>query len=158
MKNLTIVSLKVMAVYFFVSFIRRGLLSGIYLIFTNQMPILSKISFILSELIFLIIIYILWFKAEYVAGKITENLSIENVIAKELDYKLLLQTSLSLLGVIILAVSIPEFIRYIFEIFSVNNISIFKETPRFLAKILEIIIGFYLIYKSQSISNLIFKK
>lgn len=158
MKNLSIVSLKIMAIYFLVTFIRRGLLSGLYMVFTNQMPLLSKIGLILSELMFLIIIYFLWFKAEAIAGIITRHLDIENKVAKEIEYDLLFQTLLALAGVIIITISLPDFIRYIFEILSVAHISMFKEPPRFMSKIAEILLGLFLVYKAQKISHLIFKQ
>jgi len=158
LQNISIVSLKIMAIYFFVTFIRRGLLSGLYLVFTNQMPLLSKIGYILAELIFLVIIYLLWFRAETISHSITKHLDIENKAAKEVEYNLLFQTLLSLAGIIIIVISVPEFIRYIFEILSVPNISFFKETPRFMAKIAEILLGLFLVYRAQAISHYIFKE
>ena len=158
MKNLSIVSLKILAIYFLVTFIRRGLLSGLYMFFTNQMPLLSKIGLFLSEIIFLFIIYLLWFRAEEIAGIITRHIDIENKVAKEVEYDLLFQTLLALAGVIIITVSLPDFIRYIFEILSVSHISKFKETPRFMSKLAEILLGLFLVYRAQKISHLIFNR
>ncbi len=134
------------------------MLSGLYMLFTDQMPLLSKIGFIISELLFLIIIYLLWFKAEAIAKMITRHMDIENKAAKEVEYDLLFQTLLTLAGVIIITISLPDLIRYIFEILSVAHISMFKETPRFMSKIAEVLLGLFLVYRAQKISHLIFDK
>lgn len=158
MKALTKISLKIMAIYFFVTFIRRGLLSGLYMLFRNEMPFISKLILLISEAIFLLIIYFLWFKTDYLSNKITKNITEKDLSIKNMDYNLFFQMILTLTGIIIIVVSLPELIRYILELFTVNNIVLFKETPRFFAKIVELILGILLVFKSSMLADYLLMK
>lgn len=158
MKGLTVVSLKIMAVYFFVTFIRSGLLSGFYMLFTEEMPLISKLIFVISEVIFLLIIYLLWFKTDYLTERITKNITTEDLDFKNIDHEIFFQVILTLIGIIIIAVSLPELIKYILEMFTFNNIVIIKETPRFIAEIIELLIGIFLVFKSSLLAEYFFNE
>jgi len=138
--------------------IRRGLLSGLYLLFSGQMPLMSKIGYLLSGFLFLLIIYLLLFKTSYLSELINRGLDEKYKDRLEIDYRRLYQILLSLTGVIILVVSLPEMVRYILEIFTVYHISLFKELPRFIAKVIEIFLGLYLVFKSHSLSTILLEK
>jgi len=157
-KGLTYVLLKIMGLYFLINLVRKGLLSGLYLLFSGQMPVMSKIGYLLSGFLFFLMIYLLLSKTSYLTEMINKELDKKYKDRLEIDYRRLYQILLSLTGVIILVISLPEMVRYILEIFTVYHISLFKELPRFIAKVLEIFLGLYLIFKSHSLSTILLEK
>src|SRR6056297_1203965 len=102
-----------MGLYFLINLVRKGLLSGLYLLFSGQMPVMSKIGYLLSGFLFFLMIYLLLSKTSYLTEMINKELDKKYKDRLEIDYRRLYQILLSLTGVIILVISLPEMVRYI---------------------------------------------
>lgn len=150
MKDISYISVKLLAIYFLVEFISEGI-PQIIGVFSSRPVIETKIilGLVAALLIKLLISLYLWNYAEKISKLITSN--IEEGVLKNKDYKTLQIIAFSVVGVILIAISVPDFVQYFIEYLSIPGRPIFNILPKLIAKLAETFIGIWLLLGSESI-------
>ncbi|MGM0446105.1 MAG: hypothetical protein ACQEQH_06830 [Bacillota bacterium] len=152
MKEIAKLAIKIMAIYFFIDFINESF-NQIFWIFNSGSKVRIYIIFgtITALLIKLIISLILWFKADLISNSIINK---EDELSLKFDeYKKLHLIAFSVVGLILLVITVPDLFRNIFEYLSYPNRPISNYLPQLIGEVIKIIIGFWLLYDSKNLVN-----
>jgi mannose/fructose/N-acetylgalactosamine-specific phosphotransferase system component IIC len=152
MKNIAKLSIKVLSIYFLVDFISTsipvifGLLGHI-----RRGTFWGTFAIIAGYLIKIIIPLYLWYSADKLSNiiiKSKEDKSLENI-----DYKKIQIIAFSVVGIVLLAINIPNFIKSILGIISMPG-KIRLSMPmlqNIIVQIIELTIGGWLLFGSQKL-------
>ena len=152
MKGIAKIALKLMAIYIFIDFVNESYRQVFWMV-NSTLEIGNYIIFgtISALLIKLIISIVLWFKADVISNSIITD---DNNPAFKLDdYKKLQLVAFSVIGIILLSITIPNLFRHLFEYLSYPNRPLFNYLPELIAEILKMIIGGWLLYDSRNLAN-----
>src|SRR6056297_403725 len=114
MKGIAKIALKLMAIYIFIDFVNESYRQVFWMV-NSTLEIGNYIIFgtISALLIKLIISIVLWFKADVISNSIITD---DNNSAFKLDdYKKLQLVAFSVIGIILLSITIPNLFRHLFE-------------------------------------------
>jgi len=152
MKGIAKISVKILSIYFFVEFITQGI-PQIFGIFKMRQEIGEGlvIGIIISQLLKLLIAVYLWYFAEKLSIRIMGNIKNESI--KEINYRKLQLIAFSVVGIVLLATSIPEIAQYIVEYLSMSGRVITNILPKLIAKTIELIIGIWLLLGLPGVLN-----
>jgi len=152
MRGIANIALKIMAIYIFIDFINESY-RQVFWIVNSTSEIGGYIIFgtISALLIKLVISLLLWFKSNIISNSII-NRDIELSMKLD-DYKKLQIVAFSVIGIILLSITIPNLFRYLFEYLSYPSRPLFNYLPKLIAEIFKIIIGGWLLYDSRNLAN-----
>ncbi len=151
MKSLAKLSIKILSIYFLVEFISISIPNIMGLLFTNTGRSMKMGMFIIitAHLIKLIVALFLWYSSDKLSNIIFKD---ENDINFDnIDYKKIQLIAFSVVGVILLAINIPNFIRNILQLFIMpGRIRISSSILQgMISQIIAMIIGGWLLFGSQ---------
>jgi hypothetical protein len=93
----------------------------------------------------------LWFLADKLAVLMIGDSRVTHI--DTIDYKVLHNIAFSVVGIVLLAITIPEIIKYIVDYLSISGRVIMRFTPDLIAKIVKLALGFWLVLGSKGIVN-----
>ena len=151
MKNFAKLSIKILSIYFLVEFISTSIPNIMGLLFTNigRSMKIGMYILITSYLIKLIVALFLWYYSDKLSNIIFKD---ENDINFDnIDYKKIQLIAFSVVGVVLLAINIPYFIRNILQLFIMpGRIRISSSILQdMITKIIAMIIGGWLLFGSK---------
>lgn len=152
MRGIAKISINILALYLLIEFITESIPQIFGIINSAQLMKTGMISGILvTQLLKLIIALYLWFSAEKLSSFIISNKN-EGSINK-INYRYLHLIAFSVVGIVILAISIPDLVKYILEYFNMPGRVLTKISPKITAKTVEVIIGVLLLIKPDSFTK-----
>src|SRR5690554_4035335 len=114
MKDTAKIFLKVLSIYYLVEFITKGLPQVFGLINSGSKINISIIlGIVISHFLYLFIAILLWYGADKIVNYMVRNEG--NDSSKRINYQKIHLIAFSLIGVVILVISIPDLIQYILE-------------------------------------------
>ena len=152
MKGIAKISINILAFYLLIEFITESIPQIFGIINSAQLMKTGMISGILvTQLLKLIIALYLWFSAEKLSSFMISNKNKDPI--KNINYRYLHLISFSVIGIVILALSIPDLVQYLLEYFNMSGRVLTNILPKTVAKIIEIILGIWLLIKPDSFAK-----
>lgn len=152
MKGIARLAIKILSLYFLIEFISEGIPQIIGIInsrgsLDNEMIIV----FLFVHVLKFIFIIFLWFFAEWLSDKFfcDQDEKINITVSQKQIYLLIFST----VGLILLVISLPNLIQYIFEYFSKTHIVSNIFFGKVGAEVIKSILGFWLLFKPITIVN-----
>lgn len=154
MKGIAKISVKVLSLYLLTEFITEGIPQIFGVFYSGQSMRAAIITgIIIAQLLKFFIALYLWYSANMLSSYISGN--IEESSIKDINYTKLQSISFSVVGIILLAINIPDLVQFIMEYFSIPSGVLANVLPKLIADIVKVIIGFWLLIGSSKIVKFI---
>ncbi|MGM0471223.1 MAG: hypothetical protein ACQEQI_02935 [Bacillota bacterium] len=142
--------IKLLSIYLAVDFVTEKLPLFLGLINSGKYLQPAMIIAVIATLNLVIACY-LWFSADKLADYIVDKEEQSKIVVD--DYAALQSIAFSVVGVFLLAFSIPDMIRFILEYFLISRMSASHQLPQLAADMIRILIGGWLLIDASSIIN-----
>ena len=154
MKGIAKIAVKLLSLYLLTEFITEGIPQIFGFFYSGQSMRAGMIAgIIVAQLLKLIIALYLWYSADMLSNFILGN--IEESLIKDINYTKLQSISFSVVGIVLLAINIPDLVQFILEYFSVPSGVLVNDLPKLIANLAKVIIGFWLLIGSNNIVKFI---
>lgn len=154
LKGITEIVVKILSIYFVIEFITEGIPQIFGIFYSGQSMRAGMIAgIIIAQLLKFIIAVYLWYSADMLSNFILGNIK-ENAL-KDINYKKLQSITFSVVGIVLLAINIPDLVQFIMEYLSTSRGAFANALPKLIANIAKVIIGFWLLIGSSKIVKFI---
>ena len=151
MKSLAKVAVRIMSLYFIAQFLSSGVTQLMGMIFSRQLsslaPMLSGIAS--AHIIRLIVAILLWYYADELAELITKDS--DDISFKHFDYQEIQVIAFSIVGLVLIIVALPHLAQQGIEYFSTSHLRNVHYLSQFSIRIIQLLIGIYLLIGARSI-------
>ena len=152
MKGIAKITIKILSLYLLIEFITESI-PQIFGIINSGQSIRTGIivGILIAQILKFIFALFLWFSAEKLSNFMISNKNKDPI--KNINYRYLHLISFSVIGIVILALSIPDLVQYLLEYFNISGRVLTNILPKIVAKIIEIILGLWLLIKPDSFAK-----